>query len=122
VDNSVIRYNIYSLYTRVLRYKMMATLKHNGNFIQTNNPNGVVISYCKQIKGLFYGSITLSVKCLQCTSIAVTAHKRYLYITAILYTILHNTANSLYINRYRDGVYLLLFRIINIMYHRRVWG
>ena len=84
--------------------------------------NGVVISYCKQIKGWVYGSITLPVKCLQCTSIAVTAHKRYLYITAILYTILHDPANSLYINRYRDAFYLLQCRIINIMYNRRVWG
>ena len=122
MDNSVIDQDIYSLYTRVLRYKMMATLKHNGSFIQNDNPNGVVISYCKQIKGLFYGSITLAGKCLQCISIAVTAHKRYLYITAILYTILHDTANSLYINRYRDAVYLLLWRIINITYNRRVWG
>ena len=100
----------------------MATLKHNGSFIQNNNPNGVVISYCKQGKGWVYGSITLAGKCLQCISIAVTAHKRYLYITAILYTILHDTANSLYINRYRDAVYLLLWRIINNMYNRMGMG
>jgi hypothetical protein len=122
VDNSVIDQDIYSLHTRIIRYKMMATLKHIGKFIQINNPNGVVISCCKQIKGLVYGSTTLSGKCLQCTSVAVTAHKRYLCIPATLHTILHNTANSLYINRYRDSVYLLVLHIINNMYNRRVWG